>query len=209
MARFQCNLSSLKCNREVNETTREAEFYVIITAVQLLRAVDPLTLPAPFLFPKFDVNLYNPDTFQNMAAGETHLVDPTRFPPFLDIRTNDPAFNLATDAIVIATLMEQDSGNPRVLTELIAGSVARALSGTFGSTRKAIEEALISAIKTTIGQIGNMGIPMAFDDDHVGTLALQITDDNQIPDLFPVLLMEGGQNDYTLQFIVRKTELQG
>ena len=142
---IQIYLRKVQCHEETDEVGADEPF-VLVTAVNLASSVRvggfPVSLPA------FDVVRYGP--FEDVDAGERH------FPAgasqsFWGIGGGPAALSDPDQVIFIASLLENDDGDPEALRGIVKGIVGSSILGTLSMDRAAKVSALLRDVRAATG----------------------------------------------------------
>ena len=132
--------SKIHSHKETNEWGSD-EPYILISTVDLVPATQ-LPIPA------FEVFLYGP--FEDIDDETTRAVsDFSR--SFRDVTGRPKLLNNPDQVIFIASLMENDNGNPESLRTLIKGVVGTSIIGSLSLQRADRVAALINDINSALG----------------------------------------------------------
>jgi hypothetical protein len=190
-------LRTIKCVSEDNESSASEEAYVLTTTVHFIRpqfglpAVHNLRVERFGIWDDFDageikLNLGNPIWGQNGAP-----VDIT-----------DPG-----DVVILASVMENDNGDPNTYRQLVETVASASLVGTIGERDNAVRaDRLRNSIRDALNGV-DVPIPFALDDDHIGTERLDLHHADLLQGGFQdkFLRVRSGEGDYDLGFRVTRT----
>jgi hypothetical protein len=145
-------VNSIHCEEETDEVGAD-EPYLIMVSVDLKNTltVDVGTPPVPATVPLPASSAFLYGAFDDVDAGNTRF---PAFHPFWGLN-DERALAAPEDAIIIAALMENDSGNPVAARGIVAAQVAATIAATAGADRefrlRRLLDTVHSALQTPTG----------------------------------------------------------
>jgi hypothetical protein len=168
---FSIRLNTIKCVEEINEASASEEVYVLITSVSLQPS-----LPGLPSIHNLRVNRYG--IWNDFDEGE---VKGNAGSQFWGLNSIGEDIANPNNVVFVVSLLENDNGDPetyRVAVETIATS---SLAATIGEVNNSVRaDRLILSIRDALNGI-NLPIPLALDDDHIGTELLRLDSSDLIP----------------------------
>ncbi|WP_212903105.1 hypothetical protein [Clostridium polyendosporum] len=157
------NLNTIKCVREINESSASEEPYVLVTSVDLRRniaGVSPVNL-----------NVVRYGIWEDFDEGETKT---NSGPPFWGVNHKPEDIANIDDVIFIVSLLENDNGNPDQYRTLVLTVATISLNSTLGEPDRSVRaRRLLQDITNALNGV-DLPIPFALDDDHIGTVELRL-----------------------------------
>ncbi|WP_148712692.1 hypothetical protein [Corallococcus sp. AB030] len=199
-------LQSIKCLREVNESSPTEEPYVLVTSADLGSTIPGV--PAP---PNLEVFRYG--VWNEVDAGEVRASDG---PAFWGVDSAQHDIRNPDDVALIVSLMESDNADPRQYQTLVKTVATMSLTSSLGQTNNPTRVTkLLSDIRNALNGV-DLPIPFALDDDHIATEQLKLDGADLIP--FGIrertITITNTEGAYELTFIIkrhgwRESELAG